>query len=120
MWAKLDDLDREQFDLEIRAAACADAEAGRARTWAELASEVLHGEVPEVDPELAEILGKYRRLGRDANGATLYTERVALLADAGVREIGEREAWHDLFDAMDDELAKVRREELDELKNRDT
>lgn len=115
-WAKLDDLDREQFAAAMRAAEAADRAAGRLRSWAELAGEVLHGEVPEPWPEVAEVLAGWRRLGRDANGQTLYAERLALLGELGLTEAGEREAWQALFDAADDELAKARKAELEAMR----
>ena len=116
MWAKLDDLDREQFSRAMREAEEADATAVRLRSWAERAAEVLHGEVPEPWPEVAEVLAGWRRLGRDANGQTLYAERLALLGELGLTEAGEREAWQALFDAADDELAKARKAELEAMR----
>ena len=117
-WAKLDDLDREQFAAAMRAAEAADRAAGRLRSWAELAGEVLHGEVPEPWPEVAEVLAGWRRLGRDANGQTLYAERLALFGELGLTEPGEREAWQVLLDAADAELAEARKAALDEVRER--
>ena len=62
------------------------------------------------------MLAGWRRLGRDANGQTLYAERLALLGELGLTEAGEREAWQALFDAADDELAKARKAELEAMR----
>ncbi|OQC40758.1 MAG: hypothetical protein BWX64_01323 [Acidobacteria bacterium ADurb.Bin051] len=102
----------------MAAAEAADAEAGRERTWAARAGEVLGGEVPEPWPEVAEVLAGWRRLGRDANGSTLYGERLALLGERGVDDPGQREAWQALFDAADDVLARLRAAELEALRER--
>ncbi|OQC42266.1 MAG: hypothetical protein BWX64_00283 [Acidobacteria bacterium ADurb.Bin051] len=113
----MDELDREQFARSLEELEAADRAAGRVRTWGERASEVLRDPVPEPWPEVAELLGWYRRLARDANGATFFSERLALLAELGVEDPGEREAVHVLFDAADDTLARVRAEEWERIRD---
>lgn len=49
------------------------------------------------------------RLARDEFGTSFLTERAAALAEHGVTDAGEREAWHVLFDAADAVLRRARR-----------
>lgn len=100
--------------------AAEDAAAGRVRTWGERIGEALHETepVPEPWPELSPVLRIYRRLGHDANGSTLYTDRSQALLDEGITEPGERDAWHCLWDAIDDELARLQRAEFEEIRRK--
>ena len=102
----------------MAAAEAADAEAGRERTWAARAGEVLGGEVPEPWPEVAEVLAGWRRLGRDASGSLLYGRRLPRLTQRAVAAPWRWEAWQALFDAADDVLARLRAAELEALRER--
>lgn len=95
-----------------------DAAAGVFRTWSERMTEALHESelVPEAWPELTPVLRIYRRLARDPNGSTLYTDRSQALRDEEITEPGERDAWHCLWDAMDDELARLTRSQMEEIR----
>ena len=71
--------------------------------------------MPALWPELSPILLAYHRLGKDANGGLLYSERAAYLAER-VEDPGEREAWHFFLDVADRKLAEVRRQEFEEAR----
>lgn len=68
--------------------------------------------MPELWPELEPVLVGYHQLGRDANGATLHTERESWLRANRIRDRGERTAFHRLWLAADSESARVRNEQL--------
>lgn len=90
------------------------------RTWAERIGEALREDdpVPEPWPEVRRVLMVYGRLGHDANGGTLYTDRSQALLDEGITEPGERDAWHCCWDAIDAELARLQRVELEDMRRR--
>jgi hypothetical protein len=65
-----------------------------AQPWPGPVSEIYHG---------------WYSLGRDANGATLYTERESWVRGSGEwEEPGEREVVHYLFQVLEVEMAEVR------------
>ena len=71
---------------------------------------------PHPFPELAPVFAALARMGRDANGSLLHSERTDWLDENGVKNAEEREQFHRLFDAADAEhalYAAERREELE-------
>lgn len=65
-------------------------------------------------PETTIALATHGRLGSDMNGRSLFTEREAMLDAAGVESDRVRELWHGLWDALEDERAKIREERMQE------
>lgn len=54
---------------------------------------------PELWPSLERVLEAGDRIGKDANGGHLFLEREGWLDRNGVTDVGEREAFHRLWDA---------------------
>lgn len=52
----------------------------------------------------------WSRCGRDAQGGYLLTELHRYLDEEGVDDPGEREAWAELFEAIESEVQHVRDE----------
>lgn len=69
---------------------------------------------PQLDAYLYGVVAAYGRLGRDANGGLLYSER-RLWLESNLADAGEREAWDAWFDAMEGENREIRREEREEI-----
>lgn len=69
--------------------------------------------VPELPDELAPVLRAHGRLGCDANGTPLYAEKRRWLDD-NVTDRGEQDAWLQLWDAIEFEVAEVLEEEREE------
>ena len=72
-------------------------------------------EVPEPVPCLEPVFEALARMGRDAGGSLLHSERVSWLDENRVFHAGEREVFHFLFDAAEAERAKVEQERRDEI-----
>lgn len=69
--------------------------------------------MPELWPELAPILAGHSSLGRDANGRTLYAERVAWVSRQDY-DRAEQDFALACFEAIEGELAEVQIEEAEE------
>lgn len=70
--------------------------------------------IPEPWPELAPVFLALARLGSDANGRILHSERTNWLDENQVRQPEEREIFHHLFDVADAESAAARSELMEE------
>jgi len=96
----------------------ADRAAGRPpRSWARVASGLggaVPGQTPDLLPELRYVMAAHDRLGKDPNGSSTQTEQLAWLDGQGVTDRGERDAYQDLFHAIDAELSVIRAERHDE------
>lgn len=96
-----------------------DREEGRTRRRDERLCEVLGvEEVPQLWPDLEVVRSWGLRLGRDESGRSLVTERVAALAEAGVVDRGERDAWHVLWDALDRVLRRATAAAIERIRSR--
>lgn len=78
--------------------------------------------VPHALPALDPIFQAVARMGRDANGHILQSERIAWLDEEGIEDPDERAIVHrllDIYQAETNEAESERREELqEELRNR--
>lgn len=61
-------------------------------------------------PALAPIFHAMARMGRDANGHLLHSERTSWLDENDVRDPEERELFHTLFDAAERASAEAHAE----------
>lgn len=91
-----------------------DQAAGRQRSFLELATAWLHQPSIDLPAELSPILAAHSRLGTDANGTPLLSERRAFFDEA--RLAPDLEDFVDeCFDVLDSETAKVRKQQIDEM-----
>lgn len=66
--------------------------------------------IPHPLPALAPIFHALARMGRDANGSLLHSERTSWLDENKVRDPEERELFHSLFDAAESARAEAHAE----------
>lgn len=66
--------------------------------------------VPEPWPALGPVFLALARMGTDANGRILHSERTNWLDENQVHQPEEREIFHHLFDIADSESANARAE----------
>jgi hypothetical protein len=94
-----------------------DRAAGRQRDFLEMAAAFLRQPVPtpKLWPEVAAVLSIHGRLGTDANGTPLLAERRQFF-DMAQLEPGLEAAVDEWFEAIDQELADIRAEQIDEMK----
>lgn len=97
-----------------------DEKRGIQRTWGEIVGDVMPAlaPVPEPFPELDPIRDAYHQLGRDQNGAPLYSERAAWLRENEVADDGVRAAIQRFWEALEGERQAVVKERIDEMSNR--
>ena len=105
----MDPISRQRLTEEIEAADAADRKKGEPRSWAAIASDLLHctGEdaCPETPGELLALDLAHGRLGRDANGSALVGEMRQWWDEHGVSDPGLREAYEELWRAIEQEDA---------------
>lgn len=91
-----------------------DFAAGRQRSFLELATAWLRQPSIDLPAELSPILAAHSRLGTDANGTPLLSERRVFFADAKLAP-GLEDFVTECFDALDSEAAKVRRKQIEDM-----
>lgn len=91
-----------------------DFAAGRQRSFLELATAWKHHPSIDLPAELSPILAAHSRLGTDANGTPLLSERRVFFDEARMAP-GLEEFVEECFDVLDREASKVRREQLAEI-----
>ena len=114
----MDPVDRSKFDEEFEKACRADEIAGRSRSWAAIASDLLGGErCPEISAELILVQVAHLQMGVDHHGRALLSEMELWWRDEGVTDPGQRDAFRGLWRALESERARV---EWEQIKNRQT
>lgn len=91
-----------------------DAATGRQRSFLELATAWKHHDPIDLPGELYPILAAHSRLGTDANGTPLLSEREVFFRGAGMSPALE-DFVDDCFDALDTEAAKIRKQQIADM-----